>query len=116
MQNVVPCSKLQRSEINDPGNCTQPLNEQFVRLAATNATSLDGLFLVTCRHLSQCIQLNGPYFIHLALQYKIACARSLMGAISTLEMRSSIGDSTITLAVFLAQDEVIAIPFLDLPD
>ncbi|KAH6654922.1 hypothetical protein BKA67DRAFT_566638, partial [Truncatella angustata] len=107
MQNVVPCSDLQRSKINHPGDHTQHLNRQFVQLAATHASSLDGLFLVTCRHLSQCLPHEELYFIQLALQYKVSCARSLIEAISALGMRSSISDSIVTLAIFLAQDEIL---------
>jgi penicillin-binding protein-related factor A (putative recombinase) len=114
MQNVVPCSNLQRNQIGHLENCTQHLNKQFVQLAATNASSLNGLFLVTCRHLSQCLQHNGQYFIQLALQYKIACAQSLIEAISSSEMLSLISDSTIVLALFLAHDDVITTVCLDL--
>lgn len=106
MQNVVPCSTHQRSRYGNHGGLPDHLNSGFVQLAATNASSLDGLFLVTSRHLSQYLPQKGAYFIQLALQYKIACARSLMEAISSLEKRSSISDSTITLAIFLAQDSV----------
>ncbi|KAJ5833404.1 transcriptional regulator family: Fungal Specific TF [Penicillium riverlandense] len=107
MANVVPCSNLQRCQISHPESRTQHLNKQFIQLAATNASSLNGLFLVTCRHLSQCLPHKGPYFIQLALQYKIACARSLMEAISSSGMRSPISDSTLVLALFLAHDDIL---------
>lgn len=106
MQNVIPCSKLPRSQISRPDNGTQHLNIQFVQLATTDTSSLDGLFLVACRHLSQCLPHNKLYFIQLALQYKITCAQSLMEAISSSEMRSPISDSIIILALFLAHDDV----------
>jgi hypothetical protein len=118
---VVSCSTFQRNESNHPKQYTQclnkqteHLNKQFVKLAVTNASCLDGLFLVASRHVSQYLPHKAPYFIQLALQYKIACARSLMDAISSLDMTSSISDSTVTLPLFLAQDEVITIVFLDL--
>jgi len=114
MANVVPCSSLQRNQISHQESCTQHLNQQFVQLAATNVSSLNGLFLVSCRHLSQSLPHKGPYFIQLALQYKIACARSLMEAISSSEMRSPISDSTLALPLFLAHDDVIMPASLDL--
>jgi hypothetical protein len=113
MQNVVPCSTFQRNEFKHLGKNSQYLNKQFVQLAATNASSLNGLFLVASRHVSQYLPHMGPYFIQLALHYKIACARSLMEAISFLDTKSSISDSTVTLPLFLAQDEVITIVFRD---
>lgn len=113
MQNVIPCSTVQRNELNHLGKYTKHLNKQFVQLAATNASSLDGLFLVASRHVSQLLPHMGPYFIQLAIHYKIACARSLMEAISFLDMTISISDSTVTLPLFLAQDEVIMIASLD---
>ncbi|RDW87957.1 hypothetical protein BP5796_03651 [Coleophoma crateriformis] len=107
MHNVVPCSNIQRNGFNHLESCTQYLNKQFVQLAATNASSLDGLFLVASRHVSQCLPHMGPYFTQLALQYKIACARSLMEEISSLDTRSSLSDSTVILPLFLAQDEIL---------
>ncbi|BCS30773.1 uncharacterized protein APUU_81076A [Aspergillus puulaauensis] len=105
--NVIPCSTLQRSQISYPGKVGTPLlNTQFVQLAATSASSLNGLFLVTCRHLSQHLPHNGPY-VQLALQYKIACTRSLTEAISSSEMRFPISDSILALALFLAHDEIL---------
>ncbi|KAI2705214.1 transcriptional regulator family: Fungal Specific TF [Penicillium roqueforti] len=107
MANVVPCSTSQRSQISHPESCTQHLNKHFVQLAATNASSLNGLFLVSCRHLSQYLPHNGPYFVQLALQYKIACVRSLREAISSSEIHSPISDSTLALPLFLAHDEIL---------
>ncbi|RDW72798.1 hypothetical protein BP6252_06705 [Coleophoma cylindrospora] len=107
MHYVVPCSKVQRNDFNHPESCKQYLNKQFIQLAATNSNSLDGLFLVASRHVSQFLPHMGPYFTQLALQYKIACARSLMGVISSLDRRSSLSDSTVTLPLFLAQDEIL---------
>ncbi|KAF6829571.1 hypothetical protein CPLU01_07857 [Colletotrichum plurivorum] len=101
MHNVVPCSKIETTQT------TRRLNEEFVQLVATTATALNGLFLVTCRHLSLSLPQRGSHFTQLALQYKVVCARRLMEAISSLEMRSSICDSVITIAVFLAQDEIL---------
>ena len=116
MANVVPCSTLQRSQISHPESCKQHLNKHFVQLAATNASSLNGLFLVSCRHLSQYLPHNGPYFVQLALQYKIACVRSLREAISSSEIHSPISDSTLALPLFLAHDEVIMTASLGLPN
>lgn len=113
MQNVVPCSTFQQNELNRQGKCSQYLNKQFVQLAATNTSSMNGIFLVASRHVSQYLSHMGPYFIQLALHYKITCARSLMAAISLLDMTSSISDSTVTLPLFLAQEEVITIKGFD---
>ncbi|KAK7949555.1 hypothetical protein PG988_016194 [Apiospora saccharicola] len=46
-----------------------------------------------------------PYFVQLALQYKVACTQSLREFISCLDMQSSISDWVVGLALFLAQDE-----------
>jgi hypothetical protein len=113
MQNVVPCSTFHRNELNHGGKYSQHLNKQFVQLAATNASSLNGLFLVASRHVSQYLPQMGAYFVQLAIHYKIACAQSLVEAISGLDTASSISDSTVTLPLFLAQDEVITIVFRD---
>lgn len=114
MINVVPCSTLQRKQISYPESSTQHLIKQFVQLAITNASSLDGLFLVSCRHLARFLPHNGPYFTQLALQYKIACARSLIEAISSSDMRYPIGDSTLAIALFLAHDDVSVTASIDL--
>ncbi|KAF0324549.1 hypothetical protein GQ607_008253 [Colletotrichum asianum] len=104
-QNVVPCSTFEHNQGRPPGASARDMSKQFVQLAATSISGLNGLFLVTCRHLSYCLPQQGAHYAQLALQYKVDCARILMQAISTLETQSPISDSIITVAIFLAQDE-----------
>ena len=108
MWNVVPCSTQQCRLVTDGGSNLNSLNEKFIQLAVADVSSMNGLFLVTSRHISRCAGQKGSYYDQLALRYKIACARVLMEAISSLEMKAWIRDSIITIAIFLAQDDVIS--------
>ncbi|KAH9230913.1 hypothetical protein K456DRAFT_39204 [Colletotrichum gloeosporioides 23] len=105
--NVVPCSTFEYNQSRLPGASARNISKQFVQLAATSISGLNGLFLVTCRHLSYCLPQQGAHYVQLALQYKVDCAQILMQAICTLETQSPISDSIITVAVFLAQDEIL---------
>ncbi|KAF6791673.1 hypothetical protein CSOJ01_14313 [Colletotrichum sojae] len=96
VSNFVPCSSTCANSQTD-----RHLNNQFVQLAATSGSALNGLFLVASRHLSLCLPQWGPHFTQLALQCKVACARLLAEAISFSEMRSPISDSTITIATLV---------------
>ncbi|KAI3553834.1 hypothetical protein CABS03_09417 [Colletotrichum abscissum] len=108
VQNVVPCSNYEPTRSGFLDGCTKSLNHQFIQLAATSSSALNGPFLVISRRLSHCFPQQKPHYRQLALQDEVACARLLMDVIiSCLKMRSPITDSIITIAVFLAQDEIL---------
>lgn len=71
---------------------------------------------MACRQLSQRLPHEESHLIQLALQYKIACARSIIEVLSSLETRPSISDTAVVVALFLAQDEVITLQSLDVLD
>lgn len=106
--NIVPCSAFKPSGVDIPDASGQYLRVHFIRHAILSPRSLNGLFLVACRHLSMSTFGQKSHFLHLALQYKITCARSLAEDIASTDTRAWISDSTVTLALFLAQDEVRA--------
>ncbi|KAK0377185.1 hypothetical protein CLIM01_05439 [Colletotrichum limetticola] len=107
VHNVVPCSNYEPTRSGFLDGCTGSLNHQFIQLAATSSSALNGPFLVISRHLSHCFPQQKPHYTQLALQDEVACARLLMDVISCLKMRSPISDSIITIAVFLAKDEIL---------
>jgi hypothetical protein len=79
------------------------MNQDWVRLALTDAGFLQSIFLETCRHLSMAWYQRQGDFVQLASRYKIACMRTLIESISG---RSSYNDATIANVIELAFDEV----------
>jgi hypothetical protein len=75
---------------------------ELVPVALSSPALLDGVLLSACRHLSDAVK--NPQYMQLALMYKLACIRSLNQIL--LGQGTPVNDATITLAIFLAADEV----------
>jgi hypothetical protein len=103
---VLPYMNITCNKLKDPRKYLDLMTREWVRLTLTNAGSLNGIFLAACRHLLQCQQQHQQqYYIHLAMQYKLLCVQALREAILS-ETLSQISDSTVTINILLAYDEV----------
>lgn len=109
---VIPGQSVSCNRLLNPERYCQLMRAELVRLLVTRDHSLDSLFLIACRHLtetnSERPEEKGRY-MQLALQYKVSCLKSLNKSISSeIENASIISDSTFATAMMLASDEVSA--------
>lgn len=109
-QIVIPDQSVSCNRLLSPEKYCQLMKEELTRLLITRGDSLDSLFLITCRHLTE-TKSGQPeemgHYTQLALQYKVSCLKSLNEAISSeVENVSIISDSTLVTAMMLASDEV----------
>jgi hypothetical protein len=94
----ITCNKLRDSK-----RYMDLMTGEWVRLTLTSVGSLNGVFLAASRHLLlQCKQQD---YLQLATRYKLLIVQGLREAIS-IEASSLISDSTITMGILLAYDEV----------
>lgn len=110
MQHVTLCSRFKPCSAEPPDTSMKELPSQLINLAITSANTLIGLFLVAARHLSLHHFDQKAEVIELTLKYKIAYAKHIAEALELTASGSSISDSTVALALFLAQDEVKSLP------
>ena len=97
----IACNKMR-----DPKTYVDLMTREWVRLTLTNAGSLNGIFLASCRHILQEQQQNKPSrYSQLATKYKLLSVKALREAISS-ETSALISDSTLSINILLAYDEV----------
>jgi len=98
----ITCNKLK-----DPKKYLDLMTREWVRLTLTSVGSLNGIFLAACRHLLQYQQQQHQQhdYMQLAIRYKLLCVQALREAIFS-EASSTISDSTVTINILLAYDEV----------
>lgn len=91
---------------------TERMTRTWVPLARSDASLLDIIFLLSCRHLSasHTHSHQESTFTQRAFHYKGTCLKILRDAISN--EAPSFSDSTIAKAIMLAYDEVISTPKL----
>lgn len=109
-QMVIPDQSVNCNRLLSPEKYCQLMKEELTRLLVTRDDSLDSLFLIACRHLTE-TKSERPeekgHYVQLALQYKVSCLKSLNKSISQeIEKASMISDSTFATAMMLASDEV----------
>lgn len=103
---VLPYMNITCNRLRDPETYLDLMTREWVRLTLTHVGSLNGVFLASCRHLLQCQQpYQQPYYTQLATRYKLLCVQALREAISS-ETSSLISDSTVSINILLAYDEV----------
>lgn len=85
---------------------THRMTTIWVPFALTEASLLDLLFLISCRHLSATYTTEQEQhaLTRLAIQYKLKCLRSLRDTIS--REPTSLSHSALAQAIMLAYDEV----------
>jgi hypothetical protein len=89
---------------------TQRMTSTWVPLARADASLLDIIFLLSCRHLSASYTQSHQEssFTQRAFHYKSVCLKVLRDAISN--EAPCFSDSTVAKAIMLAYDEVRCIP------
>ncbi|KAH8588157.1 hypothetical protein B0O99DRAFT_677626 [Bisporella sp. PMI_857] len=109
---VIPCMSNNCNELRNSAKFRDLMTREWAPLTLANIGSLSGAFLSACRHLLKYQQQEQQreYYVHLASQYKLASVRALREAIS-FEASSLISDSTVSIVMLLAYDELILCDF-----
>lgn len=104
--NIIPLMRCEERAVS----FTHRMTTIWVPFALTEASLLDLLFLISCRHLSATytIEQQQQLFTRLAIQYKLKCIRSLRDTISGEP--TSLSNSAVAQAIMLAYDEVGHLP------
>lgn len=106
VRGVLPYMNITCNKLKDPKTYLDLMTKEWVRLTLTNVGSLNGIFLAACRHLLQFQQQHQhEYYLQLATHYKLLCLQALREAIFS-EKSSMISDSTVTVGILLAYDEL----------
>ncbi len=102
---VVPYGQRHCKRYTSTADWKKNIYNEFVPLTLTKPGLFCGLLLSACRNLLESHQ--DPYYMRLAIVYKLACIRSLNRQLS--EESGIMGDVTIVQALSLAADEVCRI-------
>jgi hypothetical protein len=107
---AIPCLNAHCNKFLGLKDYADTMTREWIRLAITDCGFIYGVFLSSCRHLSQSFK-NDPiegeqHYMQLATEYKLACLRTVINALPTVQSTIQVDYTTIAKAMLLGLDEV----------
>ncbi|VUC21500.1 unnamed protein product [Clonostachys rosea] len=107
---VVPCLDAHCNKFMGVKDYADTMTRDWIRLAITDCGFIHGVFLSSCRHLSQSFK-NDPvegeqHYMQLATEYKLACWRTVINALPAVQSTLQVDYTTVAKTMLLALDEI----------
>ncbi|CAG9998562.1 unnamed protein product [Clonostachys byssicola] len=107
---AIPCLNANCNKYLGLKDYADTMTREWIRLAITDSGFIYGVFLSSCRHLSQSFKddpIEGEqHYMQLATEYKLACLRTVINALPTVQSTLQVDYTTIAKAMLLGLDEI----------